>query len=260
MLADLTFDDNDRQAPLVIFSHGFNGFKDWGTYNLMATYFAEHGYRFLKFNFSHNGTTPDEPLDFADLIAYSDNTFSIELEDLERMIDFACNGTSFPRAQSVILMGHSMGGGISIVKTAEDKRVSKLVTLAAVGSFSDLWPKSDEKQWRIQGLKYITNGRTGQQLPLKATILDDLERHPLRLNIGFKAADVTQPWLITHGDEDTIVPVNDAKKLKAAQPNAELLIIHKADHVFDASHPYPNRTLPAALQQFCEHTIAFLDK
>src|ERR1700755_3024138 len=83
MLIDITFDDTLINAPMVIFAHGFKGFKDWGTHNLLAHYFAEHGYRFLKFNFSHNGTTPDKPIDFSDLIAFSDNTFSIELADLK---------------------------------------------------------------------------------------------------------------------------------------------------------------------------------
>src|SRR5215217_4866112 len=125
MLVDLTFDDNIRAAPLVIFAHGFKGFKDWGTHNLLAKYFAENGFRFLKFNFSHNGTTPESPVDFVDLIAFGDNTFSIELDDLTTVIDFACNGALLPRATGVYLMGHSMGGGISIIKADEDARVKK---------------------------------------------------------------------------------------------------------------------------------------
>src|ERR1700743_3059813 len=118
MLMDMTFDDFQKNAPLVIFAHGFKGFKDWGAHHLVANYFAEHGFRFLKFNFSHNGTTTDSPLDFADLIAFADNTFSIELEDLKAIIDFACGGSAMPAANGVYLIGHSMGGGISIIKTA----------------------------------------------------------------------------------------------------------------------------------------------
>lgn len=260
MLADLTFDKAHRHAPIIIFAHGFKGFKDWGAHNLIARYFAAKGYRYLKFNFSHNGTTPDQPIDFADLIAFSENTFSMELDDLDRIIDFACNGTALPRAQSVILMGHSMGGGISIIKTAEDNRVSKLITLAAIAGFGDLWPKSEEAQWKIQGLRYIENKRTGQQMPLKATLLDDLERNPGRLDIIAKAAQITQPWLIVHGHDDATVPVSQAKKLKAAQPEAELLIIPKADHVFNATHPYAEPTLPDALQQVCEAVFNFIEK
>ena len=260
MLMDLTYDDINPKAPLVIFAHGFKGFKDWGSHNLVAQYFAENGYRYLKFNFSHNGTTPDKPIDFADLIAFSENTFTMELDDLAAVIDFACNGSAIPSASGVNLMGHSMGGGISIIKAAEDKRISKLITMASIASFRNLWPQSAEEQWRIQGIMYIHNARTGQQMPLKSTLLDDLDAHPGRFNIIEKAAAIHQPWLIFHGDADSTVPVSHARDLKAAQPNAELVIIKGADHVFGSSHPYGKDVLPEALLQFCNQSIQFLDQ
>jgi len=260
MLMDLTFDDAHKNAPLVIFAHGFKGFKDWGTHNLVANYFAEHGYRFLKFNFSHNGTTADKPTDFTDLIAFADNTFSIELADLKAVIDFACNGGSLRRANGVYLIGHSMGGGISIIQTAEDKRVKKLVTMASISGFGNLWPKEAEEQWRLQGIMYMLNSRTGQQMPLKVGLLDDLQRNAARLNILEKAAEITQPWLILHGDEDKTVPLSHAEELKAANPHAELAVIHGADHTFNGSHPYTKDTLPPALKKFCEQTVSFLNK
>ncbi len=258
MLVDLTYVDDFRDAPLIIFAHGFKGFKDWGTNNLVAEYFAQHGFRFLKFNFSHNGTSVHHPVDFTDLIAFSDNTFSIELEDLNTVIDFAMNGTSIPRAPYVYLIGHSMGGGISIIKTAEDKRIKKLVTMASISGFRNLWPKKAEEQWRLQGVMYFPNSRTGQQMPVKSTLLDDLDRHPIRLNIPAKAAEITQPWLIIHGDEDPTVPLAHAKELKAAQPNAIFTVIKKGDHVFGGSHPYADTVLPAHLLQVCEDVIKFL--
>lgn len=257
MLADLTFDSANRQAPLIVFAHGFKGFKDWGTHNLLADYFARNGFRFFKFNFSHNGTTPDAPVDFADLIAFSDNTFSMELDDLGRIIDFVCNGSVIPPARSIILMGHSMGGGISIIKAAEDTRVNMLVTLASIAGFRELWHKDEETQWRISGMRYITNARTGQQMPLKASLLDDLDRNPARLDILAKAATISQPWLLVHGDKDTSVPPHHATRLHQANPAAELLMLHHADHVFNATHPYPYDTLPPALQQVADAVIKF---
>src|SRR6202012_1606024 len=257
MLMDLTYDDQNPKAPLVIFAHGFKGFKDWGTHNMVARLFVENGFRYLKFNFSHNGTTLDKPLDFADLIAFSDNTFSIELEDLKAVIDFACNGSVMRTAESVNLIGHSMGGGISIVKTAEDTRISKLVTMASISSFRNLWPREAEEQWKIQGIMYNHNSRTNQQMPLKSTLLDDLDAHPTRLNITEKAAAIKQPWLIVHGDADTSVPVSHAEELKSAQPNAELIIIPNADHTFNSKHPYDQDTLPAALEEFCQMAMEF---
>ncbi|MEO7211537.1 alpha/beta fold hydrolase [Mucilaginibacter sp.] len=258
MLADVTYNDTNPKAPLVIFAHGIRGFKDWGTHNLVAQYFAESGFRFLKFNFSHNGTTTDSPTDFADLIAFSDNTFTMELEDLTAVIDFACGGSYMPAVREVYLIGHSLGGGISIVKTAEDKRITKLVSMAAISSFYNLWPKQAEQQWKLQGVMYMRNSRTGQNMPYKVSLLQDLEKNPDRLNIVAKAAHIKQPWLIVHGDEDTSVPLSHAEALHTAQPNAKLAVIKGADHVFNAVHPYLTNELPATLLQFCDVSIEFL--
>ena len=260
MLMDLTYRTSNKNAPLVIFAHGFKGFKDWGAHNLVANYFAGHGFRYLKFNFSHNGTTADNPVDFVDLIAFADNTFTIELEDLKAVIDFACGGSGIPAAMEVYMIGHSMGGGMCIIKAAEDKRVKKLVTMASISGFRNLWPKDIEQQWRLTGITYMENKRTGQQMPLKVSLLEDLERHPARLDILAHAAAIKQPWLIVHGGEDPTVPVAHAKELHKAQPDAELSIIKGADHVFGATQPYAEHTLPPHLLEFCERTIAFLKK
>jgi pimeloyl-ACP methyl ester carboxylesterase len=175
------------------------------------------------------------------------------------VIDFACNRAAIPAADGIFLIGHSMGGGISIIKTAGDKRINKLVTMASISNFRNLWPKQAEVQWKIQGIMYIHNARTGQQMPLKSSLLADLEAHPSNLNIIDKAAAINQPWLIIHGGADTSVPVSHAKELKAAQPNAELLIIPKADHTFGSSHPYGKDTLPAPLQEFCIKAMGFFN-
>jgi pimeloyl-ACP methyl ester carboxylesterase len=258
MLMDITFDTRHKNAPLVIFAHGFKGFKDWGAHNLVASYFAEHGFRYLKFNFSHNGTTADKPTDFADLIAFSDNTFSIELEDLRAVIDFVCNGSFMPIVTGVYLIGHSMGGGISIIETAEDSRVKKLITFASISDFGNLWPKEAEKQWKLSGIMYMANKRTGQEMPLKSTMLDDLRNNPGRLDILAKAAHIKQPWLIVHGDEDTTVPLAHAKELHKANKQSKLTVIKGGDHTFSATQPYPKDTLPKELHEFCDLAINFL--
>ena len=260
MLMDLTYDDVTSYAPLIVMAHGFKGFKDWGSHHLIARYFARNGYRFLKFNFSHNGTTPEQPADLSDLIAFSENTFSIELEDLQYVIDFVCSGSVIPVAKSVILLGHSMGGGISIIKAAEDKRVAKLITMASVATFRNLWPAEIEKQWKLTGIIYFPNKRTGQDMPVKATLLDDIERNPGRLNVLARAADVQQPWLLLHGAVDTVVTISHAYELKAMQPNAQLVILPNTDHVFGSSHPYLENDLPPALQDLCTRALAFLNK
>ena len=85
----------NQLKPIVIFCHGYKGFKDWGAWNLMAEAFAEAGFFFIKFNFSHNGGTVEQPIDFPDLEAFGNNNYTKELDDLESVIDWVCNSSEF---------------------------------------------------------------------------------------------------------------------------------------------------------------------
>jgi len=40
-------------GQIIIFIHGFMGFKDWGAWNLVQQFFTVKGYGFCKFNTSH---------------------------------------------------------------------------------------------------------------------------------------------------------------------------------------------------------------
>ena len=64
IVTDLFYKQNNTKKPLVIFCHGYKGFKDWGAWNLVAETFAKSECFFVKFNFSHNGGTAENPIDF----------------------------------------------------------------------------------------------------------------------------------------------------------------------------------------------------
>ena len=259
ILMDLTYKTGKERAPMVVFVHGFKGFKDWGTHNMVAEYFAAHGLRFLKFNFSHNGTTPDNPEDFVDLGAFGDNTFTKEFEDLDKVITFVKSGREFPMPVSLILIGHSRGGGTSIIQVAKDDRVDKLITWAAIARFNSLWKAEDEAEWRQKGVIYNFNTRTKQYTPLKIDLLHDLEKHARSYDILYLAERVTKPWLIIHGDEDANVDLAQAKELQERSRDAELFVVTHANHVFGAEHPYTKEDLPLELQLVCEKSIEFIN-
>ena len=52
ILYDVRYQPDGRPKVPVIFIHGFKGFKDWGTFNILSEYFAGKGFVFVKFNFS----------------------------------------------------------------------------------------------------------------------------------------------------------------------------------------------------------------
>jgi alpha-beta hydrolase superfamily lysophospholipase len=139
ILLDAGYKSTKQKKPIVLFVHGFKSFKDWGHYNKVMDYFIEQGFGFVKFNFSHNGGTIEQPIDFSDLDAFGNNNYTKELNDLDTLLDWITTTDHFPEQEIdknlIYLIGHSRGGGISIIKAFEDKRIKKLVTWAAVSNF-----------------------------------------------------------------------------------------------------------------------------
>ena len=115
LLIDSLVGDNKKNQPLIIFCHGYKGYKDWGAWSLMARTFAMSGIAFVKFNFSHNGGTMAQPIDFPDLDAFGHNNYSMELDDLGDIIDWCISkfkDDDRVNINQLSLMGHSRGGGI----------------------------------------------------------------------------------------------------------------------------------------------------
>lgn len=262
MLADVSFKRGEKR-PLVIYAHGFNGFKDWGNFDLIVDQFVRAGFAFLKFNFSHNGTTPDHPQDFAELEAFGNNNYTRQLFDLGAVLDWLGDSAS-PFVDSVAseragLIGHSMGGGIAVIKTAEDPRVKALVTWAAISQCKTpwgSWPSERISAWQASGVEYYVNGRTKQQMPLYYQLYRDYQDNTQRLDIIAAAGRVRVPWQLCHGMEDTSVPVESALELHDANPQAQLMLT-PGDHVFDRRHPWEKSYLPDAMQQVVDKNIVF---
>lgn len=251
------------KIPFIIFSHGFKGFKDWGTFNMIADWFAEKGLGFVKFNFSHNGVTPESPLDFVDLDAFAKNTFSKEMDDLGSVMDFVLSEPFLKEnnfdPDQLYLIGHSRGGGISILKTAEDKRVRKLVTWGAVNDFGKYWTPDVVKKWEKAGQMEVLNSRTGLQMPLNYSLYEDYQKHLDRLYIQAAVIKINVPFLIIHGRNDETVGVSAAYEMNDWNKDCtEIYIVEEANHVFGAKHPWDSGHLPKLTEEVLHKTLKFL--
>ena len=80
--SDLRLPKGADNLPLLIFAHGFKGFKDWGFFPYLCEELARAGFYVLSFNFSHNGVG-ENMLEFDELDMFEKNTFSIEARELE---------------------------------------------------------------------------------------------------------------------------------------------------------------------------------
>jgi len=264
ILTDVVYYKDDKPKPIVIFCHGYKGFKDWGAWDLMAEELAEKGYFFLKFNFSHNGTTPDNLTEFLDIEAFGENNYIKELDDLQSVIDWLFrDNTEFSKQldpSNTTLIGHSRGGGISIIKAAEETRITKLVTFSSVSDFASRFPSGKILDgWKEKGVNYIVNTRTKQQLPHHFQFYKNFKANEERLTISRAAKVLKIPHLIVHGSKDTSVPLSESGDLFKWSPNPELLLVEGADHVYDVSHPWENsKSLPTNFQYVLDGTSKFI--
>ena len=260
---DIFYLHTEQAKPVVIYAHGFNGFKDWGNFDLIAEQFASAGFTFIKFNFSHNGTTPGHPEEFVDMEAYANNNYSKELDDLGTVIDWALAGSNEHASQidkqKVFLLGHSLGGGIVLLKAAEDVRVKGVTTWASVHKCKTPWggwPVDKIVEWKGNGVAYTTNSRTKQEMPLNYQLYEDYQNNKERLNIQGALKKLDIPLLFCHGIDDTSVPVEKAYTLHRWHPSAELFLV-PSDHVFGRKHPWTETHLPQATQEVVDETIGF---
>ena len=259
---DLYYEASTTPLPLVVFCHGYKGFKDWGAWHLVAEEFAKAGFCFLKFNFSHNGGTVEEPIDFPDLEAFSENNFSLELEDLNRVLDHMemTDDPSRPKISSVSLVGHSRGGGIVLIKAAEDSRISKVATWASVSDFSSRFQEGTPafEEWRKRGVTYVENSRTKQQLPHKFQFYEDFKANEERFDLRRAVKRIDVPILFVHGTVDPTVPLSEGQMLHSWNRKSRWEEIPGADHVFNTSHPWQNAALSPEMKKVVQLTIDFL--
>ena len=263
ILYDCFYTETSQPKPMVFFCHGYKGFKDWGAWDLVANAFANAGFFFVKFNFSHNGGTVQDPIDFPDLEAFAQNNYSLELEDLDRVIEHFRNDNAYLKEADnsmLSLIGHSRGGGIVLIKAAEDSRVTKVVTWAGVSDYKVRFLEGTDgfKAWKTTGRYHVKNGRTQQQMPHNWQFYEDFIANEKRLTISRAAKAISKPWLIIHGDEDTSVLLNEGESLHSWNLNSTFKIIQKANHVFGASHPWEAKEMPQDLNKVVDKTIRFL--
>lgn len=262
---DIFYIADNKAKPVIIYAHGINGFKDWGNFDLIAEQFANAGFVFIKFNFSHNGTTPEHPEDFVDLEAYGNDNYTIQLDDLKTVIDWTADSANEHHhninTNKIHLLGHSKGGGMVLLKAAEDTRIKSVVTWAAVSQCKTPWAKWDEQkiiEWETTGAQYLTNGRTKQQMPLYYQLYQNYQDNSTRLDIETAIKSLKIPILLCHGTEDPAVNIEQAYQLHQWQPRAELFTV-AADHVFGRKHPWVKNYLPDPMQQVVDETIDFLN-
>ncbi len=262
---DVNYSETGESKQALLFIHGFKGFKDWGYFNQLSDYFADNGFVFIKMNFSHNGTTPQHPIDFVDLEAFGNNNFSIEQDDLGTVLDWIQSDNSqVPDAeidkQKIFLVGHSRGGSVVLLKAWHDKRIKAVSTWAGLNDLDKHYSDEQLEIWKSDRVMYIDNARTGQKMPIYYQLAEDFVANKQKFDVPAAIKELKIPVQIIHGTNDETLPVIMARQSKRWNPNVELEIVEGADHTMGGKHPWDSDSLPEKAEEAAKATDAFFKK
>lgn len=258
----------------VLFLHGYKGYMDWGCWDMVGNMFAHHGWRFLRINFTHNGTAPESPSTFSDLKAFAANTYRREKEEaayvIQALREEASLQDSVATKAPLAVIGHSRGGGIACLaaeaadkelKSAGKRGVDAIITWAAVADFASRFPEGEALEaWRSSGQLEVINHRTRQRLHHDWTFHSDFMAHQEALTIERAVRAYRGRMLIAHGTGDEAVTLDHADRLADWATDGTLHRMAGAGHTFGAREPWDEPALPADLGALTQTTLRFLEE
>ena len=246
-----------RRLPHVILLHGFKGFMRWGFFPEIARRIAERGLAAVRYDASGSGVGEDGE-SFTELEAFARNTLSREIEDLERIRAWIGSGdVDGIEPDDASLLGHSRGGGLALIHAAERGDCRRVVTWSAVATF-DRFDDEAKALWRSTGSLPILNARTGQELRLDVSALEDLEAHRERFDVATACRRIGVPVLLVHGSDDETVPLAECRRLADAidRRHRRVLEVAGAGHTFGIRHPMEQTT--ESFERAAEATLDML--
>ena len=118
--------------------------------------------------------------------------------------------------------------------------------------------KSKLDIWKSEGVAYIFNSRTNQNMPLYYQFYEDCIKNSERIDIENACRNIKIPHLAIHGSDDPTVLVDEVYDFKKWNENTIVEEIKGANHVFGVSHPYDDIKFPPHFQIALDKTIEFL--
>jgi len=239
---DIRVKEGEGRKPVLLFAHGFKGFKDWGFFPYASERFTQQDFAVVTFNFSHNGVNE---VDFDELEKFGRNTYSQEQKDLSAVLA-AVQENSLPLAERLdneqnFIVGHSRGGGNSVLFAAEHPEIRGVATWNGIADVNLFGPAFREQVLQ-DGVGYVANARTKQQMPIHAAFFEDLDRNKERFDIAAKAAALETPVLFIQGTQDSERLLEGFLHLQKSAPRHRFAKLEDATHTFGTVHPFAGTT------------------
>jgi pimeloyl-ACP methyl ester carboxylesterase len=249
------FPAQGEARSLIVIAHGYKGFKDWGMFPYVASALSR-GHEVITFNFSHAGIGEDLH-NFTELEKFARNTYHRELKDMEILLSYLSQHPKFG-ALPLFLLGHSRGGGDCLLYALEHPgEIAGVISWNGVTSL-DLFTEEQKREMKEKGRAYVLNGRTGQQMPLDAVILEDLERQQERYNILERMKQSAFPVVLIQGSQDGERLRRGSEQLTGIRPDIDWVQVPGGNHTFGTVHPFAGTT--PQLEQAIAATADFISR
>jgi alpha/beta superfamily hydrolase len=226
---------DNTQSPALLICHGLNanGFHQLKIYAQLARTACENGLVALVFDFQGVGE--------------SEGKFDYGIEE-QQNVKCALNHLASRRdviKDRIYVVGHSLGGAVSLYALQNEKRVRGLV----------LWSVPKNHDYNVKKFVKNTRGRLGLYAFLILSRIDKLlpvsklfklqvyginlrpryvREKLMKLNECEAASNMKGiPLLVINGEDDEIVGVDEAQEVyNSANPPKSLMIIKSTDHIF----------------------------
>lgn len=254
-----------NSLPVVIFLHGFKGFKDWGPFPDACAKLAGNGFGVLAINFSLNGVG-ENMTGFDQLDLFARETLSQDLNDVGTVIGALKEGEittdeAHLQTDTIGILGHSRGGQTAVAAAAEYPEIKCVVTWSAVADYNARWSDQMIEDWETRGYTEILNGRTGQVMPVNKVVYDDAHENADRVIALNRIKNLDLPALFVHSRDDESVAHTEAEKLYKNSPSKdkELKLLKDTGHTFGGAHPFEQDELPAKLAEVVDATTEWFE-
>jgi len=201
----------------VVFGHCFTCTRHTSILRDICNELTEEGFMALRFDFSGNGQSEGD---------FAESTYSKQISEMQTAAALLSQKGAF----WIGLAGHSLGAAIALLTAARQQTVKAVCVLAGrLSGLNAMHFLSQNQRRELQQTGSVLFSSRGRALQLSNDFFADAEKY----NLPEVAASMQMPLLVVHGENDEIIPIQEAYQAQALNPeNIKLAVIPKADHMF----------------------------